>query len=56
MKDRREKYAERRSGIKPPNQRPRQPDLQALDAAVAKVGQDFPALGPLVRLGWTATA
>lgn len=29
---------------------------RALDNAVGKVGQDFPAIGALVRLGWTRAA
>lgn len=32
------------------------PDATSLDAAVAKIGQDFPALGALVRDGWLGAA
>lgn len=34
----------------------RAPEAKVLDVAVAKVGQDFPALGALVRAGWTGAA
>ena len=35
---------------------PSRPSPLLLDTAVFKVGADFPALGALMHLGWTASA